>query len=513
MNKNKCILMAAASFLAFATAAQAQEGVAPQETAGEPVEQAETTSDAAAEMEFLKAQVQALSTQVEQLNSRLTKSEPTWKGAPQWVDKDAGWSFKLRGRFMYDSAYIGAPKGYPNRNLGFDSRVRRMRIGVEGTMPGDFNYKAEVDYANSSVGFGDVIITYAPKNKPWSLTIGNHESFETLEQVSSSRFLSFIERSQMNDAFAHTRRLGFSVGLQDQSNVLRFNAGLFAAHTIDASVDNDGWIGAARATYSPQALGGMLHLGANFQHREFQSNNGGTASTSSGAPSTNQLARYRARPFLQTTGDRFVDTGNFAAKSDNIFGFELGGIFGPLHVVGEAQWTKVSAYSAGDIVAARDAFTGGPSILVPDGDPSFFSWYAEVGYYLTGETRGYKNGMWDRTKVLNPFDKGGWGAFQINARYDYLDLNDKNLQNGLTNNFATGVAVAAPNLGRGGKQVGMMGSLIWIPMDYVRFLLQYTHTDVTGGPLAASLKPLSTKAIDKRSYSVDSFAMRAQFDF
>ena len=36
--------------------------------------------------------------------------------------------------------------------------------------------------------------------------------------------------------------------------------------------------------------------------------------------------------------------------------------------------------------------------------------------YLTGETRGYKGGKWDRTKVLKPFDKGGWGAIQLNAR-------------------------------------------------------------------------------------------------
>ena len=46
--------------------------------------------------------------------------------------------------------------------------------------------------------------------------------------------------------------------------------------------------------------------------------------------------------------------------------------------------------------------------------PSFCGGYAEVGYYLTGESRGYKGGKWDRTKVLKPFDKGGWGAIQLN---------------------------------------------------------------------------------------------------
>lgn len=505
-------LMSASAFIALGAAqAQAQE---PAPVDAGVVSDAPAPDEATANNEFLQAQVESLQAQIDALKKQMTAAQPSWKGAPQWVDSEAGWSFKIRGRFMYDTAYIDSPFATPpNKNLGFNSRVRRLRLGVEGAIPGDFNYKAEADFANATIGFGDVILTYAPKGKPWSLTVGNHETFESLEQMSSSRFLSFIERAQMNDAFGHTRRLGLSLGLQDATNTMRFNAGIFTAHSIDASIDNDGWIAAARATYSPQMMGGMLHFGGNFQHREFQSNHSAAASTSVGAPSTNQVARYRARPFLQTTGERFVDTGNFAAKSDNIYGAELAGIFGPLHLAGEAQWTKVNAYDPGDTSTGLNAFTGGPSLIVPNGNPTFFSWYGEVGYFLTGETRGYKNGMWDRTKVLKPFDKGGWGALQINARYDYLDLDSNKLKSGFSNNFTTGVATASTSLTRGGKQEGYQLGLIWIPQDYVRFLLQYTRTEVQGGPLAATAKPTSTKPLDERSYGFDSVAVRAQFDF
>ena len=75
---------------------------------------------------------------------------------------------------------------------------------------------------------------------------------------------------------------------------------------------------------------------------------------------------------------------------------------------------------------------------MPDGNPSFWGGYIEAGYFLTGETRGYKNGTWDRTKVLKPFSKGGWGAFQINGRVDYLDLDCGKLHEGFNNNFLTG---------------------------------------------------------------------------
>jgi phosphate-selective porin OprO/OprP len=502
------LLLIAASTLAFASAAQAQETPAAEDTAVEVVEE---KADAAAEMEFLKAQVEALQAQVEALAARAAKTEPSWKGAPQWASD--GFSFKIRGRAMFDTAFIDSPfSTVPNKNLGFNSRVRRLRLGVEGKLPGDFGYKFEADFANSAVGFGDVIMTYEPKGKPWSITIGNHETMNGLEQISSSRFVSFIERNQGNDAFINTRRLGTSFGLVNATNTLRFNAGLFTAHTIDASIDNDGYIVAARGVFAPQAMGGQLHFGANYQYRHFQSNHGANVSTSAGAPSTNQTARYRARPFLQTTGERFVDTGNFAAEGDQIFGIEAAGIFGPLHVAGELQYTKVDAYAAGDFEPGLDAFTG-TSIVFPNGDPSFISYYGEVGYFLTGETRGYKNGTWDRTKVLNPFEKGGWGALQVNARYDYLDLDSNKLKNGFSYTNATGVSAASTSLSRGGKQTGYQLGLTWIPTDYVRFIVQYVRTEVEGGPFAAAAKPTSTKPVDQRTYGFDSVAFRAQFDF
>jgi phosphate-selective porin OprO/OprP len=121
--------------------------------------------------------------------------------------------------------------------------------------------------------------------------------------------------------------------------------------------------------------------------------------------------------------------------------------------------------------------TGGTS-LFPLGDPSFFSAYGEVGYFLTGETRGYKGGKWDRTKVLHPFDKGGWGAVQLNGRIDFTNLQQ-----------TVGVGVIAPgsrNYINGGKQIGYEASLIWLPTDYVKFMAQYAHINLTGGPAATA---------------------------
>jgi len=468
-----------------------------------------------AKIEKLQAQVNALQEAIDGLKAQMVQVTPAWKGAPQLEDKENGFSFKPRGRIQYDAGYVENPgHAVATRNLGFNARARRIRLGVEGTIPGGFGYKAEADFANSSVGFGDVIITYAPKGQPYNFIIGNHETWNGLEQLSSSRFLSFMERAAFDDAFVNTRRLGVSAGLVNSAGDLRFNAGLFAAHSIDSSLDNDGWIAAARGVYSPQMGGNQLHFGANYHHRDFQSNNGTNVASSTGQPSTNQLARYRARPFSQLTDQRFVDTGNFAAKGDDIFGLEFAGIFKSLHVAAEGQYLKARAYDAGDRFDAGDPldFFPTPSVIVPNGNPSFWGGYAEAGYYLTGETRGYKAGTWDRTKVLKPFSNGGWGALQINGRMDYLDLADARLESAVNNNFSTGAFTSSVNRGRGGRQLGLLASLVWIPEDWMRIYLQYSRAAITGGPQAGTVVA-GTDPLDERDYSVDSLMTRMQIDF
>ena len=123
--------------------------------------------------------------------------------------------------------------------------------------------------------------------------------------------------------------------------------------------------------------------------------------------------------------------------------------------------------------------------LTPGVSPTLFGAYAEVGYYLTGETRGYRGGRFDRTSVRNPVEDGGAGAFQINLRYDHLDLNS----NGIF----------------GGTQNGVQASLIWIPTDYVRFLLNVARFGYDDAIIAA--------ANADRDYSVTVAGARAQIDF
>lgn len=479
----------------------------------------------AAEAKLAQAQADATAAKAE--STRLAAAAPTasakpateiaWKGAPELTTKD-GWSFKPRGRLHLDTGTVSSPGAFTSPNVGGNLRVRRVRLGFEGTMPGGIGYKVEGDFANGSVGFGDVLVSYTPGNAPIVLRVGNFEPLDGMEQITSSNYISFLERASFNDAFLNTRRLGAALAFKSKDDDWRVEVGAFAAHSIDSSFDNDGWIGSARLVYAPKALGGQLHFGLSYQYRDFASNISGGTSTGTNMPSTNQLARYRARPNSQLTDVRFVDTGSFAASSDQILGFEAAAVFKGFYFASEAQWLKAKAYSAGDLAVGSDAFSGGNLAVTPVGDPGFFGAYGEVGWFITGETRGYKrgDGTWARTKVLNPISKGGLGAFQIAARYEYLDLNDDALWNGATNNFTTGAnSLAALNarLGRGGTQSSYMLGLNWYLSDYLRLMVNYNRVEVEGGPIAVQVDPLSTVPVNQRQYGIDVLQTRVQFDF
>ena len=503
----------AGSALFVGTAALAQEPQTQPDpsdaTADAAIAGAAQLDDAQAKIELLQAQVEALQESIAQIQAAQAKAVPSWKGAPELADKDSGFSFKPKGFMQFDAGYVGYPDGDQLRgtvgglnyqNLGWNTRARRLVFGAEGGLPGGFKYKAEFNFAQATVDYEDIFLSYDFKNSPLTITVGNFYPYSSLETVTSSRLGSMLERASFTDAFNYNRRLGVGLSLADKTaDRYTLAAGIFSMPINDTSFTRTGWEASIRGTYTPPLAGGFIHLGASYHYR---------------ANVQEALAQqYRSRPLTQVTDQRFVDTGNIAAKGDQSVGVEVGGVFKSFHFAAEAQklWVR-HAYSPTDLELDPDNNDTIPAGSVRlNGSPSFQGGYFEVGYYFTGESRGYKGGKWDRTKVKKPFDQGGWGAIQLNGRLDYIDLNDR-VDDAPA--LATPLqAVSAPYYVNGGKQLGYQLSLIWNPMDYLRFMAQYGHVSITGGPRAATVEPDSSEPANKRKYGVDTAAVRAQLEF
>ncbi|WP_068074577.1 OprO/OprP family phosphate-selective porin [Novosphingobium lentum] len=380
----------------------------------------------------------------------------TWDGAPKLeaaVDpknpKAGTWSFKPRGRVQIDVGSLSAPKALGSKETGFASEFRRAYLGVDGTIPGNFGYRVEADFAASSVNLTDLYLTWKP-NARLTLTAGQQKPFWGLEEMTSDLFTSFQERAAFSTAFGFERRIGFSAAWLDKDVLVQGGVFTDDAATLNSDTDNSYSID-GRVVFMPKVGGGQLHLGGSAHFRKFKD--------------LQATARYNARPFLHTTDLRLIDTKAFTADGERSFGLEGAYIIGPFHATAESHW----------LTATRSGLA----------NPTFNGGYAEVGMLLTkGDSSAYKGGVYDRIRPKNGVDKGGLGAIQMNLRYDWLDLNDAGIV--------------------GGRQQIAGASLLWIPTDYVRFIVNYGHVWIDDAAVPAGAA---------RNYTANALGMRAQFDF
>ena len=369
------------------------------------------------------------------------QAEIAFAGAPE-IEAAGGWSFKPFGRINADAGTVSSD----TPGDGFGSELRRVRLGVAGDIPGGFGYKVEVDFAGNAAELTDAYLSYEAGD--FEIIAGQHNNFQGLDELTSSRFSSFIERAAFTDAFGFERRLGLSA--QYKAGDLLAQAGVFTDNV--GSLPGQSWSADGRIVYAPRIGSTQLHFGGSLHHAELESGSS---------------VRYRQRPLVHFTSERPINTGNIAAESEFGAGLETALIAGPLHVTGEAFWQHVD------------------SPLLAD-KPTFFGGYAEVGYFLTsGDSRGYKGGKFDRTKPASPLDEGGMGALQVVLRYDRLDLNDAGIV--------------------GGQQDGYFASLVWVPTDYTRFMVNYGRLEYSDAAIALGN--------GSRDYGIDVAGVRAQIDF
>jgi len=419
----------------------------------------------------LRAEIATLRAQLQRMEGRLNAvsapppvapapakpavSEITWKGSPV-ISASGGRSFKAKGRIQTDIGLVDAPRALADRGLGTSTEMRRIRLGGEGSLGAGIGYKLELELSDNVVDLVDTFVTY--KTGPWLLALGNQNQFQSLDELTGDTSGSFMERAAFTDAFAFERRLGLSAQYERGPWVLQ--AGLFADDITALANASDGPAGGdennsygldGRVVYAPKLGKTQLHFGGSAHWRNLK-RVGDTAT------------RYRQRPYLHTTNSRLIGTAALPVREETHYGVEAAFVRGRWHGAAETHWLE-SALKAGP--GAR-----------------FFGGYAEVGYFLTDDTRGYKSGIFERAKPKTPLGAGGVGALQLNVRYDYLDLNDR------------GVV--------GGKQDAWLAALIWQPVEYLRF-------NFNGGVLAyRDATPLPN---GDRDYTARVAGARMELDF
>ncbi len=406
----------------------------------------------------LQIQINAMKLQLESMQKQLKKSEAgnkgavdeikvKWEPAPSISSPDGKFEMNLRGRILVDSSWISDDDNTIDTKA---TEFRAARLGIEGKAWKTVKYKFESDFAGNEVDVKDAYLEW--KTGPGiKLAVGQFKTPNSLDEQTSSRHISVMERASFTDAFGLARRIGISVGMGGDDWTAKVGA-FRGSNGIDE--ENEGSEYAGRVTYSPKFSDVQTHVGASFRARK------------AGDQSD---FRYRQRPHQHLSPTRFVNTDRIADK-DFFYGAELGAIAGPFWAVAEYSALKADT---DDPVLADPTFTGG---------------YAEIGYFLTGESRGYKadKGAWDRPKVNNPVNEGGRGAWALTARYDTIDLTEPGYQ--------------------GGDQDTVIIGVNWYLNRHTRLMFNYNHSSVENAFNVAA------NGIDGKN-KIEGFGLRAQVDW
>ncbi len=330
---------------------------------------------------------------------------PYWDGRLRMVTDDGRFNVQLRGRLHYDLAFWGHKASDIEDNivpLGDRTLFRRARLGTQGTLWGTMDYMAEWDFAEDDVAVRDAYLQLKDMGPLGSLRAGHFKEPFSLEELTSSNNITFMERS-LPVQFAPSRNFGFLLQNRALDGRMTWAAGLYDQG--DENIHGD-WAATARVTGTPYYVDDgdkLVHLGIAASQRG----------------SGDDDIRYRARPEIRT--ERFIDTGDLEQSgSSNLLGLEAAAKIGPASVQGEY------------IMASPRL--GGQS------NPTFDGYYVTGSYVLTGESRGYSGGGFGGvTPRQNAFENGGIGAWEIALRYSTIDLNSKDVDGGELNNITAGI--------------------------------------------------------------------------
>ena len=462
-----------------------------------PVAPAATQAEVAAIKEDLALktnEIKALSEYAAEANGP-DSAHVSLKDGIHFATKDGNFSAGINGRMQVDSqindqnltAYNGqfgtlASTMLP-ASLNDGVALRRGRLGVEGTFFKKTDYKFEYDFTRgnglNAGGITDAYIRYNV-SKPFSLKVGAFKEPFSMEEATSNRYTTFIERNMAVNTFVdnlNTYKLGiganyatdrWQVGSSLQTegvggynaygnNSLTSSTG--SAVNTNGGVNRNGgggdtsWEVNTRVSGTPwmESKTKFLHVGASGSFININNNYTGTGNYNNGGVIfANGLGGNVDRSSILNTGN-LTSTGAQGAatarKADNLtrFGAESALVYGPFSAQGEYIQTNVTGKGYDN--ASLDGY------------------YGYVTYFLTGESRNYKakTAAWDRIKPTKNFDmNGGLGAWELAAGYDHMNLN------------SGGVL--------GGSASTVKGGINWFPHSHLRVSANYIHAlDINTG--------------------------------
>jgi phosphate-selective porin OprO and OprP len=427
---------------------------------------------------------------------------------------DFGWfapDANLRNAFPTGTP--GAPGPGPNAwNDGADLRRARLRIDGTAWEVVDFVFEYEFAQTQQVSSSGATLATvsatgptdmYADiKDIPYAgrVRVGHFKEPFSLEDYGTSDvYLTFLERSTANDAFSPNRNYGVMVWNDPFEQRMVYGVGAFKENT-NTNIGNafdygtSAYAATGRIGFNPWYENDgrcVFYFGGAYSFRHFDDS------------SALDRYRYASRIPIRVGSPILLDTTSLTASSAQLFNAQAALVCGPFSMQGEYY------VSQGEGVARGLTAVGVPREL----NPELNGGYVQATLFLTGEHRTYvrETGGFGRIRPLEPFyfvPRGGAGsglgscfgkgAWELAARFDYLDLNSPAFGTipavrGVSGSGAAAIATV-------GIERDLLFGVNWYLNSNVKMQWNYTHA-------------VRDVAVPTASGSVDAFAMRLTLDF
>jgi phosphate-selective porin OprO/OprP len=348
-----------------------------------------------------------------------------WQDGVHFRSDDDAFRLMIGGRFQVDAASTEADRkaddAFPDLTYG-EAEIRRVRLYADALLYQKYGAKVQVDFAylaspvTPDLLYKDIYVDR--RNIPYLGTIRVGHQFEpfSLEDETSTKYITFMERALPTLAFDSDRNTGLLIYNTPLKNRLWWGVGLFIPVVDDEPFDFSGKPGlnvsgrfAGLPWYVDETQ--FLHAGVSYIHKIRDED----------------TAREKRINFVADPESHLnkpmLDSGGLIADDADIYNAALALVYGPLSLQGEYYDARVNQID-------------NPTL-------HFNGYYAYASYILTGESRPYsaETASFGRLTPHHEFSLhgGGLGAWEVGARYSYLDLNDKNIGGGEQSNVTVGL--------------------------------------------------------------------------
>ena len=368
------------------------------------------------------------------------------EGILTFESADKGYKLWLDNRVYVDGAYFFDEDTY--NPIGNGVTIRRARFAVKAILHKNWYGEIDLDFAGSEVEMKDMIVGYRFTEKEgWkknlSFRVGNFKESFSMESVTTSRYVSFIERSLVNE-FAPSRHIGIQGRKYDKYWLVYSGihfADLGDAEEVGFSKDNNkdfgmdegySWTTRVVGRVPLESLDMIWHFGTSYSYRTPKTS---WESSSAWRHSTRTMSNINRKKYLDT--DDIINV-----ESRQLMGIELVGAWKNFMFQSEYMTSSLSGTDLNGVKGITATTAEGL--------------YAQVGWLIFGGRYQYNSGEGEFTRVKRGRD---WGDIELAFRYDYLNLNDFDAQ-----------------IYGGGANAYTVG-LNYHVNSNVKFMLNYTYAD------------------------------------